>query len=373
MHFLLKNVKIFETSNQTRKGFFMKKPTIKDIAGKAEVSTACVSMILNGKNISRFSEETIQKVYQASRDLGYVPKKQKLHKTKKLILIICPSLINPYYATLIQSMEQEARLKGFSSMLFTTYCDRESEREALELTGNPLIAGAIFAAMPQQPELAEEVGLRIPMVVVGDRDANINVDTVDVNNHQAGRMLASHLIRLGHKHIAFISSTLNQKHPSRMNRLRGLQDEYLVSCPAGTVTVYAENISSEQELQTIDVEHQIGYKLTRLCLDNSPQVTAIVSVNDMVGYGVREALIEAGRRIPEDISLCGFDNIYPSRFLELDMTTIELASIERGRASVRLLTQKIREMTESGQTGAIKRLEYRSKLIAGKTSGPAPA
>ena len=84
----------------------MKKPTIKDIAAAAGVSPASVSMILNGKNLSRFTEQTIQNVYRSSRQLGYLSKKQQRHKNpKEMILIVCPSLMNPYYATLTQSME----------------------------------------------------------------------------------------------------------------------------------------------------------------------------------------------------------------------------------------------------------------------------
>ena len=88
----------------------MKKPTIKDIAAAAGVSPASVSMILNGRNLSRFTEQTIQNVYRASRQMGYVSKKNQRHKNpKQTILIVCPSLMNPYYATLIQSMEQIGR------------------------------------------------------------------------------------------------------------------------------------------------------------------------------------------------------------------------------------------------------------------------
>ncbi len=351
----------------------MKKPTIRDIAEKAGVSTACVSMILNEKDISRFSEETIQRVFEASREIGYVPKKYKLYKNpKKLILIICPSLMNPYYATLIQSMEQEARILGFSTVLYTTYWSREAEKEALDLAQSPLVAGVIFAMIPQQPEVAEEASLHIPMVAVGDKNVNIKIDTVDVNNYEAGRMIAKHLIGLGHKHIAYLSTTLNDEHSSRMNRCRGLQDEYLCSCPGGTVTVISQDVSSEQELHMIDVEHEVGYRLSKRCLEEAPQATAIVAINDMVAYGIREGLIEAGKRLPDDISLCGFDNIYPSRFHGIKLTTIEHAIVERGRSSIRLLSEKLNRRSESESAGAIRRLEYQSVLVAGESSGPGP-
>ena len=89
----------------------------------------------------------------------------------------------------------------------------------------------------------------------------------------------------------------------------------------------------------------------------------------MVAYGVRAALIDAGKSIPEDISLCGFDNIYPSRFPGVDLTTIEHAIIERGKSSIRLLSEKLRGESDLMDENAITRVEYQSNLIVGKTTG----
>lgn len=350
----------------------MKKPTIKDIATIAGVSPACVSMILGGKNLQRFSEQTIQHVYQATRELGYLPKKQRGKSTKDIILIVCPSLMNPYYTTLIQSMEQEARVRGFLTLVFNTYWNKNAEREILELASRPLIAGVIFAMIPQQPHLAEEVSKLVPMVTVGDKTYSINIDTVDVNNYSAGRMVAAHLIELGHKHIAYVSTTLSSEHSARVNRCNGLKDEYADACPEGSVTVYSQDISPHRELYYIAVEHEVGYELTKKCLKEKPEVTAIVAINDMVAYGVREALLEAGKQIPEDISLCGFDNIYPSRFRGIDLTTIEHAIVGRGRSSIRLLVDKLQEQEDVRHGKAIIRMEYQSDLMIGSTTGPAP-
>ena len=134
--FVLNNVKIYsQKTGNTSGGLKMKKPTIKDIAAAAGVSPASVSMILNGRNLSRFTEQTIQNVYRASRQMGYLPKRQQRHKNpRETILIVCPSLMNPYYSILIQSMEQEARLRGYMTMIFTTYWDKAAEREILEMS-----------------------------------------------------------------------------------------------------------------------------------------------------------------------------------------------------------------------------------------------
>lgn len=351
----------------------MKKATIKDIAAIVGVSPACVSMILNDRSLSRFSEDTIQKVYQACRDTGYVSKKMQFHKNpKKAILIICPSIINPYYATLIQGMEQEATMQGYLTFIYTTYWDKNAEREILDLAANPQIAGIIFAMIPQQQELAEKISKQLPMVAVGDKTYGLNLDTVDINNYSAGQIIAAHLIELGHKHIAYISTPINGEHSSRMKRCEGLQDEYKQHCPLGSVTVYTKDVSSKKELFTIEIEHQVGYALAKKCLQETPQITAIVAINDMVAYGVRDALIDAGKRIPEDISLCGFDNIYPSHFHGIELTTIEHSITERGRSSVRLLANKLSGTSDFVDENVFTRVEYQSRLIPCSTTGPAP-
>lgn len=351
----------------------MKKTTIKDIAAIAGVSPACVSMILNDRSLSRFSEDTIQKVYQACRDTGYVSKRMQYHKNpKKAILIICPAVINPYYSTLIQGMEQEAKLRGYLTFIYTTYWDQNAEREILELTVNPQIAGVIFAMIPQQQALAEKISKQVPIVAVGDKTYGLNLDTVDINNYSAGRTIASHLIELGHKHVAYVSTPINSDHSSRMKRCEGLQDEYKLSCPSGSVTIYTQDVTSERELFTIKIEHEVGYNLTKQCLQETPDITAIVAINDMVAYGVRDALIDAGKRIPEDISLCGFDNIYPSHFHGIDLTSIEHSIVERGRSSVRLLANKLSGSSDLIDENAFTRVEYQSRLVPCSTTGPAP-
>lgn len=348
----------------------MKKTTIKDLAAIAGVSASCVSMILNEQNLGRFSEETIQRVHQARRETGYIPKRNQRHKhPKEKILIICPSVINPYYATLVQGMEQEAKHRGFVTMIYTTYWNQESEREIMEMAMESDFAGIIFSMIPQHRELAEEISKQIPMVAVGDRNVNLNIDTVDVSNHLSGRMMGEHLIELGHKHIAYISTALNADHSSRINRYEGLKSIYTELCPEGSIDIFSQDVTTETELGTTSIEYEVGYELTKQCLNERPNITALVAINDMVAYGVRQALLDAGKRIPEDISLCGFDNIYPSRFHDIDLTTIEYAIMERGKGSVRLLSAKLEKDSDLLDDNAITRMEYHSRLIIGTSSG----
>lgn len=98
----------------------------------------------------------------------------------------------------------------------------------------------------------------------------------------------------------------------------------------------------------------------------------MVAINDMVAYGVRDALLDARKKIPEDISLCGFDNIYPSGFHGVELTTVEHSIVERGRSSIRLLAEKLRGQPGLAEDGnAVTRVEYQSCLVVRGSTGPA--
>ena len=104
------------------------------------------------------------------------------------------------------------------------------------------------------------------------------------------------------------------------------------------------------------------------CLKKTPEVTAIVAVNDMVGYGVLDCIIANGYSVPTDYCLCGFDNIYPSRFLNINMTTVEHSIVNRGKAAMKLLISRL-EHNEENQDEIVTHMEYISKIIEGTTTG----
>ncbi len=347
-----------------------KKITIREIASLAKVSPATVSMILNEKSIQRFSNETVELVRRIARENHYHLKHMK--NTHGKILIICPSIMNPYYATLIQSIEQEATTHGYSTTICTTYWNADVERTLLDhAIHSSEIVGIIFSMIPQRPELAKEASAKIPIVAVGDRQEDLGIDTVDVNNYQAGQMVGRHLIELGHKQVAFISSALNEEHTARVRRYEGLKKVYRDCTSEGSVTVYSADITSYRELNTTEIEHEIGYQLTQKCLDSTPEVTALVAVNDMVAYGVLDALAERGLQVPESYSVCAFDNIFPSQFYGMSLTTIEHSIVERGRSTLRLLLDHLNQESGNFSRNSITRVEFKSRLIVRRTTGPA--
>lgn len=139
------------------------------------------------------------------------------------------------------------------------------------------------------------------------------------------------------------------------------------SCPEGRFLVRTCTITPEQERGDLNIEHRTGYTLARRCLAER-DITAFVAVNDMVAYGVLDAILESGARVPEDYSLCGFDNIYPSHFARVGLTTVEHHIAEKGRSALEMLHNRI----TSGPGCSIIRVEVMPELVVRGSTGPAP-
>lgn len=352
-----------------------KKPTVSDIARLAKVSQSTVSMILNNRSDVSFSEETIRRVKAASEQLGYFKapcrNAASILFTKKTIIVFCPSVTSPYYAALVQSIEQAANAKGYSVLVYNTYRDPKRERKALDALRSTNLAGVIFTISPQLKDLAEEINKTIPIVVISDRTQDVNIDAIELNNYNAGVLVAQHLLELGHQHIAYISTTLDEYNTARTRRLDGLTSTFCSESPHRTVLVKSRNITHEMDLNRLQIEHTVGFELTQECLSDK-RITAFVAVNDMVAYGVIDALVSLNFSIPEDYSVCGFDNLFPSGFARVSLTSVEHHIVDKGHNAFEMLLNKI-EHNNSGTTpNIITRVEYQNKLIVRRSTGPAP-
>lgn len=340
----------------------VKKVTLVDIAQKCNVTAASVSMILSNKKINRFSQETIEAVRETATKLNYQTKSNK--SQKKLILIVCPSIFNPYYATLVQSMEMEAFSKGYITMTYNTYWDVERENEVVSIILEKQVDGVIFAMIPQKNIVAERIKELLPLVIIGDRKFDLGLDSVEVDNFLAGRKLGEFYISLGHTEFAYISTPLNEEHSARTERLRGLTSiciEHNIKKPTIIVKDY---INPEEELNFTDIEYNVGFDLALKCLEKYSSATALVAMNDMIAYGVLDAIKSKGYRIPEDYSVSGFDNIFPSKFIGIDLTTIDHYIIPRGKKAVRILALKL---DDSMEIDSVTRVEYGCVVINRKS------
>lgn len=345
----------------------LRKPTLKDVATTCGVSSASVSMILNGKSLNRFSPDTVTTVVEAARAMGYRGPSTK-SETPRQIAIISPSVMNPYHTSLIMGIEQEAFLHGYHTTIHNTYWNPNTERYILDTLDHSRIAGVIFVMMPLEVRKAQELNRRIPVVAVGDRINELGIDTVDINNFNAARQVARHLIGLGHRHIAYVTTAMNDHHVARVRRREGLEAAFREECPEGGISIFCKDNPYEKEILIEDIEYLSGRELAGECMKN-PRITAIVAINDMVAYGVLDALMEAGRKVPEEYSLCGFDNVFPSGLQRMQLTTVEHFIKKHGGSAFRLLLEKMTAGPSQEEGDPVTRVEYQSRLIIRDSTG----
>lgn len=364
------------------------KTTLKQVAELSGFSPASVSMILNNRLDVSFSEDTVRRVKEAADKLGYSRKAEAQGRQRslgaKLIAVLCPNISNPYYSTLVQSIEQAAWEKGFRILVFDTYRSASVEDQVLELLECADIGGLIFTILPQPTEHFARATRGLPTVVIGDKGSALSVDMVEMDNFSAGVLIARHLIELGHERIAYISTTLDEVNSVRLKRLQGIQETFRSLCPQGRVLVRSRSIQPEEELNDLHIEHRVGHELAKECLAASKvpgsafeALSAFVAVNDMVAYGVIDAIREEGLSVPEDFSVCGIDNIFPSSLNPIALTTVDNYIVNKGHNAFSMLYAKIMgaraELAgrEEGKPEVITRIEYPPRLIVRASTGRA--
>lgn len=343
-----------------------KKVTLQDIATAAGTSVASVSMILNEKDLYRFSQQRVDSVRAIARQLGYHASPAKIKRRQ--IAIISPTVLNPYHTAMITGIEQCATASGYRTAIYNTYWEPKTELALLDELEYRQTAGIIFATMPMEPERVRALSHRIPIVAVGDRLDDLGIDTVDVDNFMAAKLVAKHLIDLGHKHIAYATTAMNNHHLSRLHRSEGLIAAFEALCPEGSVTIYTKSNPVELEITDPDIEYHSGLELAAQCLQD-PKITAIVAINDMIAYEVMDGLMKEGLRVPEDYSLCGFDNICHSGLARIGLTTVENFSLNHGKSAFRLLQERMESGLRQEESQPITRIEYHSTLVPRRSTG----
>lgn len=354
-----------------------KKVTLKNIADDCGISISSVSMILNRRTDITFSTETIDKVFASARKLGYEGRDTKSHPNtapsnpRKIVAIFCPNIYNSYYSTIAQAIEQAAYLKGYRTTVITTFRDPRLEQELIQSVIKMNLSGIIFTMMPNNPGYVEKIAKRFPIVAIGDKASTIDLDVIETSNYTAGMLMAEHLYELGHRHIAFLTTTINPdlSLAMRYQRLRAIQSTFqkLAMNETYEIVVKEKKISPELERKNIYIEHNVGYDLCNQCLEDRKlsAITAFIGNNDMVSYGIMDAILKKGYKIPRDFSVCGFDNDFASGLLPISLTTVEHYMEDKGKKAFEMLYQRIQEKqrTHLENEKFITRIEYKSKLI----------
>lgn len=356
-----------------------KRVTSSDVAKRAGVSQATVSMVLNKKYNVSFSKEVIREVEQAAKDLGYeLPKRRarREERKEKFLVVISPNLTNPYYVMLLQGIESRAAEKGVGIFVCNTQRDLKLEERYLKMIPTLNAQGIIYMCNPSQcfMDQVADLAKQIPVVVINNRDKHLDVDAVELDNTKLGRLMARHLLELGHQHVAYIAPPLTVRQKQRSRRVEGFLEEYRKAGLGDNVVIKAADEKIDGGVPGIDSEYRIGYDLTLELLREHDELTAIVGLNDMIAFGILDALHDEKYKAPGDMSVMGCDNTLFSKVKKVSLTTIEHFVIYKGMDACDIIMKKIasrdRKYTEI-EPVSIYHVEYEPKLVVrGTTTYP---
>ncbi len=310
-------------------------PTIQEVAEKAGVSPTTVSHVINKSRV--VADETRQRVEAAMEELHYRPnalaRSLRRGQTHTLGLIL-PDSANPFFAEIGHSIEAAAFDQGYSVVLCNTEGDLDKEELYVDVLTKKQVDGIIFVAAGEQSDsLRTLLHHQLPVVVV-DRDlADAEIDAVLTDNRQGGYLATQHLIRLGHRRIGCIAG------PSHLTP------------SAQRVTGYREALNEaglpidDALIMRGDFHPQSGYHAARSLLERPTAPTALFACNDLMALGALRAAAEAGRSVPGQFAIVGFDDIELASFTSPPLTTIAQPKSDLGRLAVGWLIEHIADKT----------------------------
>ena len=305
--------------------------TIKDVAKMAGVSTTTVSHVINK---TRFvAKETEEAVMQAIKSLKYSPsavaRSLKVNTTKSIGMIVTTSE-SPYFAEIIHAVEDHCYRQGYSLFLCNTQNDPEKIKNHVEMLAKKRVDGLlVMCSEYTQHSLDVLSGFSsVPMVVM-DWGPNADTDIIEDNSFNGGYIATKHLIDCGHKAIGLIAGELDK------TTARTRYEGFVKAMNEAYLPIH-ENWIMEGFFEPED-----GYECMNKILvqDNLP--TAVFCCNDVMALGAISAITEKGLRVPDDISIIGYDNIHSSRFYAPPLTTIHQSKSRLGAQAVNLLFERI--------------------------------
>jgi len=294
--------------------------TISEIARRARVSTATVSNVLNRtKPVSPHTRELVETV---ARELGYTPSRfARSLKTGRsaTIGLIAPDLTNPFFPAVVQAIERKAREQGYGLIIVDCHDDTAEETAAFELVGEYRVDGIVW--IPVDETLPEPMPTA-PVVTV-DRPVP-GLDGVTSDHRAGGRMIAAEIIRAGHRTAGILRGP--EAHHSARERRAGL----------------LEGLSGRVEILW-DVAASFSLDLPEAARETilGEPVDCIIGANDLVAVRTGQVLSAAGRRVPEDIAIVGFDDIPWAEFVHPALSTVRQPYRRLGQSAIDLLLRRI--------------------------------
>ena len=307
--------------------------TIKELAVRAGVSHSTVSRALN--NHPAIARETVERIQQLARELNYVPSgfARSLKTNRSYMLgVIVHRIADPFYSEVLGGIQSVAH--QFQYSMFVSAFENDTDRQAGLIRGifGRQVDALIIGDSSFTPERVGELEIRVPAVFIHNRATDVLPHSIYHDDVNATRALTRHLLDLGHRRIAFGG---NQR-GGLLNRQR--REGVVIELKSAGI-----ELRREYDLIAPDGQMSSGSLLARQLLKISRRPTAIICFNDMQAIGAMQTLQQAKLRIPEDISVTGFDDIPLAEFLYPALTTYCQPSWDLGQMAARVALHMLGE------------------------------
>lgn len=336
--------------------------TIKDVAKRADVSVATVSRLLNGTGKVR--EKTAKRVHKAVRDLNFRPnalgRSLSTSQTQSIGVVI-PSMSNPVFADAVAGINDEVRSRGYTLMFTSTDYDKEDELRAVSNLLDYQVDGLILTvADPENSpvlDMLDETGS--PYVLIYNQPTANQRPTVTIDNIAAGREAANALLHLGHVKTGMVSGLFSASDRAIARR------EGFVQC------IKQKNYPAPLILEVDYIDLDVQDVLADIYSDPATAPTGLFCSNDLLAISVIGALRRLGLKVPQDISVIGFDGITVGTHLNPTLATVVQPSREMGQTATRLLLDRL--SGKEAPSTVILPHNLRLGESAGPVTKPSPA
>ena len=315
----------------------MFEPTIKDIAKICGVGVSTVSRAIN--NHPDINPETKEKIMNTIKEYGYVPNNSARNLKRvdaKAIAVLVKGISNPFFANMIKVIEKECKKKHYYMELSHIESDEDEVDAALKVVKEKRLRGIIFLGglFSHSDEKLRKLTVPFVFSTAGSIPENISkklYSNICVDDRKESARIVDYLIGLGHEKIAMIVAEPNEQ---SIGKLR--LDGYYEALQAHDIAINPNLVyQTTNEVGHFSMEN--GYRTTKRLIESGEEFTAVYAMADVLAIGAIRALLESGLRVPEDVSVAGYDGIDVSGYISPSLTTIRQPVEDMAKNTVKLL------------------------------------
>lgn len=310
--------------------------TIRDVARRAGVSVATVSRVMNDS--SPVHEDKRRLVLEAAETLGYTPNpaaRSLLGKRTGGVGVLLPFISGEFFSELLRGLDEAAQDKGLFLVVSTSHRKPDEFRKAIQVMDRRVDGLVVMSPELDSADAASILRAETPVVFINTYAEGLAADVLNFDNYGGARDLVHHLVGKGHRRIALVTGP--PEAGDARERARGYRD---AMAEAGLA-----DLASEFEG---DYTREAGYAAAEAILATDPRPTAILAANDYCAFGIMSALHQAGVRIPEAMSVCGFDGLSSTSYSVPPLTTARVPVRDIGYRAIERLAARLDPQGDGG-------------------------